>query len=290
MKLRSLLFAPGDSERKIEKALASAADAVILDLEDSVAPGQKLAARACVVAALEKRGQASVVVRVNAADTPWYLGDLAAITRHRPDAVMLPKCASAADLLALEHHLAALETEASLPVGGIGVLPIATESCAAVLALPSMLEPVVSGATQQLRAVCFGAEDLAADLGLAPRLPGGAHPAPIEAARAMVLLAAAKAGVPAIDTPFPDPRDDEGFTRELVRAKADGFTGKLCIHPSQIEAVNAAFTPDATLAAWAMRVMAHANAHPAQGVFTLDGQMIDRPHLRLAAEILARME
>ncbi len=285
MKLRSLLFAPGDSARKMEKALASAADAVILDLEDSVAASQKLAARAMVADVLAARDRPGVVVRINAPETAWYLGDLAELVRHRPDAVMLPKCASAADLLALDHHLAALETQAGLALGAIRVLPIATETTASVLALPCML---ASGAGRVV-AMCFGAEDLAADLGMSPRLSGGAYPAPIAASRAQLLLAAASAGVPAIDTPYPDPRDPDGLARELGQAASDGFTGKLCIHPDQVETVNAAFTPNPVLVEWARRVMAHATAHPQAGVFTLDGQMIDRPHLRLASSVLARI-
>jgi citrate lyase subunit beta/citryl-CoA lyase len=282
MKLRSPLFAPGDSARKMEKALASRADAVIFDLEDSVAATAKDAARALTASMLPGLARPGVIVRVNAPDTEWYLADLAAVVSGRPAAIMLPKCRGAADLVAIDHHLEVLETAAGLPVGAILVLPIATESTAAVLALPSLL-----GFHRRVAGICFGAEDLAADLGIAPRLPGGGYPAASQQARASVLLTAAAIGKPAIDTPFPDPRDPQGLALEAETAAGDGFAGKLCIHPDQIEAVNAAFTPAPARVAWARAVRDGFAANPGAGVFTLDGKMIDRPHLRLAERILA---
>lgn len=281
MRLRNLLFAPGDSDRKAGKALASSADAVILDLEDSVAPPAKDAARILVAQLLAGRTRAGVVVRVNPPGTPWYLADLAAIVAGRPDAVMLPKACGLEDLVALDHHLAALETQAGLAVGSIAVLPIATETTAGVLALSGMTR------APRVAALCFGAEDLSADLGIDPRLADGSYPAPVAQARAMLLLAAARLGVPAIDTPFPDPRDPAGLAREAAAAAADGFAGKLCIHPDQIETVAAAFTPSPARIAWAEAVLAGFADNPGAGVFTLDGKMIDRPHLKLAERILA---
>ena len=281
MRLRSPLFAPGDSVRKAEKAMASAADAVILDLEDSVAAGVKLQARAIVAALLPSLSRPGVIVRINAPGTEWYLADLAAVVPGRPAAIMLPKCTQAADLLAIDHHLEALETAAGLLVGSIRVLPIATETTASVLALPTML------GNARVAAICFGAEDLSADLGIDPRTEDGRYPAAISQARAMVLLAAASCGLPAIDTPFPDPRNPGGLLAEAAQAAADGFAGKLCIHPDQIDAVNAAFTPAPSRLAWARAVKDGFAANPGAGVFTLDGKMIDRPHLRLAERILA---
>jgi citrate lyase subunit beta/citryl-CoA lyase len=282
LRLRSPLFAPGDSARKAAKALASEADAVILDLEDSVAEAGKEAARAEVAAMLPGLSRPGVVVRINPRNTRWYLGDLAAVVAGGPAAVMLPKCAGAADLLALDHHLEALEVRAGLQVGAIGVVPIVTETAASVLGLAGM-----AGAARRVVAFCFGAEDLSADLGIAPRLPDLSYPAPVAQARAAVLIAAAAAGVPALDTPWPDPRDPAGLAREAAAAAADGFSGKLCIHPDQIAAVNAAFTPDAERLAWAVRVRDGFAANPGAGVFTLDGKMIDQPHLKLARRILA---
>ncbi|MDE2514773.1 MAG: CoA ester lyase [Rhodospirillales bacterium] len=281
MRLRSPLFAPGDSERKMEKAAASAADAVILDLEDSVAAPAKDAARAMVAARLPGLAGRGVIVRVNPPGTPWYLADLAAIVAGAPDAVMLPKCAGPEDLTALDHHLEALETAAGLRVGSIGVLPIVTETAASVRGLARYAAP------GRMLGLCFGAEDLSADLGISPRDAEGAYPAAIAAARAAVLVLAAALGLPAIDTPWPDPRDPAGLDRESAAAAADGFAGKVLIHPGQIEAVNAAFTPPAEKIAWARAVQAGFAANPGAGVFTLEGKMIDRPHLKLAQRILA---
>ena len=282
MRLRSPLFAPGDSERKAAKALAGGADAVILDLEDSVAPAAKDGARALVAALLPGACARHVIVRINPRGTDWYLRDLAAVVPGRPDAVMLPKCTGADDLLALDHHLEALETAAGLAAADIGVLPIVTETAASVLGLPGM-----AGAARRVLGFCFGAEDLSADLGISPRLADQSYPAAVAHARAAVLVAAAAAGVPALDTPWPDPRDPDGLAREAATAAADGFTGKLCIHPDQVGPVNAAFTPDPARMAWARRVRDAFAANPQAGVFALDGKMIDRPHLKLANRILA---
>lgn len=280
-KLRNLLFAPGDSARKADKALVSDADGVILDLEDSVAPPGKDAARALVAALLPSVSRPGVVVRVNPRGTPWYLSDLAAVVPHRPAAILLPKCAGPGDLLALDHHLEALETAHGLPAGHVGVLALVTETAA------SLAQIDYRGAPSRLLALCFGAEDLSADLGIAPRGPGHAYPAPVAAARAATLLAAAAAGVAALDTPWPDPRDAAGLDAEARQAAADGFAGKLCIHPGQTAAVAAAFTPAPERVAWAEQVCAGFAARPDAGVFALDGKMIDRPHLRLAERILA---
>jgi citrate lyase subunit beta/citryl-CoA lyase len=284
MKLRSPLFAPGDSARKMEKALTGPSDAVILDLEDSVAAPAKPQARTLVADILGSTSRPGKIVRINPPGTPWYLADLAAIVPARPDVIMLPKCTCAADLLALDHHLEVLEVAHGIAPGSIRVLPIATETTASVLALPSMLN------SKRLIAVAFGAEDLSADLGISPRRADLTYPAAIAAARAQVLLAAAAAGIPAIDTPFPDPRNPDGLMREAAEAALDGFAGKLCIHPDQVGAVNAAFTPSPELRAWAERVVAGFAANPSAGVFLLDGKMIDRPHLRLAERLLAAAE
>lgn len=283
-RLRSPLFAPGDSPRKAEKALASDADAVIFDLEDSVASAAKPAARAQTAALLAQLDTPAryTIVRVNPRGTPWYLADLAAIVASRPRAIMLPKCSGADDLLALDHHLEILEVAAGLPIAGIAVLPIVTETAASVLGLPAM-----AAAARRVIGFCFGAEDLSADLGIAPRLPDLSYPGPIAHARNAVLIAAAAAGVPAFDTPWPDPRDAAGLAKEAAAAAADGFAGKMCIHPDQIAPVNAAFTPAPAQIAWAERVRDGFAANPTAGVFALDGKMIDRPHLRLAERILA---
>jgi citrate lyase subunit beta/citryl-CoA lyase len=284
VKLRSLLFAPGDSPRKIEKALATNADGLILDLEDSVVPAQKASAReatAQVLAGLDCRAR-GVVVRINPRGTEWYLADLAATVSKRPALVMLPKCTGPHDLAALDHHLEVLETAAGLPVGEIGVLALVTETASSLATLSSY-----AGAAPRLTAMCFGAEDLSADMGITPRGPDFAYRAPIAHARAATLAAAAAAGVPALDTPWTDPRDPDTLAAEAQAAAADGFAGKLLIHPAQIDAVNAAFTPPPDRVAWATAVRDAFAANPGAGVMALDGKMIDRPHLKLAQRILA---
>jgi citrate lyase subunit beta/citryl-CoA lyase len=283
MRLRSLLFAPGDSTRKAEKALGGDADVVILDLEDSVAATAKEHARDTVAGILRTRTRPGVAVRVNAIGTPWYLADLASVVAARPDFIMLPKATGTEALLALDHHLSALETAFGLALGAIRVLPIATEEAQGVLALDSLQ------AAPRLAALCFGAEDLSADLGIDPRRADGSYPAPISASRALLLLVAARLGIPAIDTPFPDPRDPAGLEHETRTASVDGFAGKLCIHPDQVAPVNAIFTPSPARIAWARAVLDGFAANPGAGVFTLDGKMIDRPHLRLAERILTSL-
>ena len=280
MRLRNLLFAPGDSARKAEKALATGADGVILDLEDSVAIPAKDAARASVAALLPQVGRPGVMVRVNPIGTRWYLADLAAAVPGRPGAVMLPKCTGAEQLRMLDHHLEALEVAAGLPVGSIGVLALVTETAASLSSMDYRDPP------PRLAALCFGAEDLSADLGISPR-HHGVYAAPVAAARAATLLAAAAAGVPALDTPWPDPRDPAGLEAEADAAARDGFAGKLCIHPGQIDAAARAFTPSAERVRWAEQVRDGFAARPEAGVFALDGKMIDRPHLKLAERILA---
>jgi len=282
MRLRSPLFAPGDSERKMTKAIASAADAIILDLEDSVAAPAKPTARAMVPAVVRAHPGRGLIVRVNPRSTPWYLEDLAAVVPARPAAVMLPKCSGPDDLVALDHHLEVLEAAAGARVGSVGVVAIVTETAASVFTLGAY-----AGSAARLLAICFGAEDLSADLGISPRHPDGSYPAPVILARAQVLVAAGALGVPAIDTPYPDHSDPIGLRREADAAAADGFAGKILIHPAQIEPVNAAFTPSAEQVRWAERVRDAFAANPDAGVFALDGKMIDRPHYKLAQRILA---
>lgn len=264
------------------KAIGSAADAIILDLEDSVAAPAKPTARRMVPEVVRAHPDRALIVRVNPRGTPWYLDDLAAVVPARPAGVALPKCGGAEDLGALNHHLEALEAAAGIPIGSIGVVAIVTETAASVFGLGSYA-PVAA----RLLAICFGSEDLSGDLGINPRYPDGAYPAPVVFARAQTLLAAGALGVPAIDTPYPDYTDPVGLRREAAAAAADGFVGKILIHPAQIDVVNAAFTPPDEQVRWAERVNAAFTANPDSGVFALDGKMIDRPHWKLAQRILA---
>jgi citrate lyase subunit beta/citryl-CoA lyase len=214
MRLRSPLFAPGDSDRKMTKAIASAADAVILDLEDSVAAPAKPTARAMVPDMVRAHPGRGLIVRVNPRGTPWYLDDLAAVVPARPAAVMLPKCRGPADLATLDHHLEALEAAAGAPIGSIGVVAIVTETAGSVFTLGGYAD-----VASRLIAICFGAEDLSADLGISPRRADGGYPAPVVLARAQVLVAAGALGVPAIDTPYPG--------RPAARGRS-GSCGRLC--------------------------------------------------------------
>lgn len=285
MRLRSLLFAPADSDRKIATALRSATDAVILDLEDSVAAHGKVAAREVTRAVLIANDRRSgLLVRINSLGSTWYRDDLAAIVSGQPEAIVLPKCTGPDDLLALDRHLEALESGSRLPVGSIGILALITETAA------SLRDMNYEGVTSRLRALLFGAEDLAADFGIDPRGPTGDPTAPIAAARASLLVAAAQAQVPAIDTPWPDPHDLTGLQTEIAAAVRDGFAGKLCIHPDQIAPVTEAFTPSPDRVRWATAVRRLFEESAASGVLTLDGRMIDRPHLKLAERILAAAE
>jgi citrate lyase subunit beta/citryl-CoA lyase len=287
MRLITPLFAPGDQPRKIEKALASEADAVILDLEDAIAPGQKEAARSQVAASLPTlarphRAARNLIVRVNPRGSAWYLADLAAVVPGKPDGILLPKCEGPEDLEALDHHLEALEAAHGLPRGGIVVLALVTETAASVRRLADY-----RSVPPRVRAFCFAAEDLSADLGIRPRDAQGNLAAPLQAARSALLVTSAALGLAALDTPYPDPKDPAGLERELAAAVADGFSGKILIHPAQIAPTRAAFTPSAEAIAWARAVKEGFAAHPEAGTFALEGKMIDRPHLKLAERILA---
>jgi len=295
--LRSWLFVPGDSERKQEKALASAADAVILDLEDSVAITQLAAARARVGELLRsRRGGAGpqLWVRVNAASSGLQRLDLAAtFAGGAPDGIVLPKVSAAGEVAETARQLAVLERRLGLSLGGTRLLVIATETPAAVLSLPQY--PLILGGVSVLReriaGLTWGAEDLGAALGaLAQRDATGTLTFTFQLARAQCLLAAAALGAQAIDGVCTDFRDPARLQHELETARRDGFSGKLAIHPDQIAAINAAFAPTDAELTHAQRVVAAFAAAPAAGVVNLDGRMIDRPHLLQAQRILARAE
>ncbi len=274
MKLRNPLFAPADQPRKIAKALDTDADLVILDLEDSVAPGNKVAARDGLAEALTDADLTRVCIRVNPSDTQWHADDVEAAAACRPAAIMFPKCAGPDDLAQLAAALDRAGSDAR-------ILALPTETVAATRNMR------YAGVTDRLVALCFGAEDLSSDLGVVPRRADASYTAAIAHARGEMLLAAAEAGVLALDTPWPDPRDPDGLASEAAAAALDGFAGKLCIHPAQLEPVATAFTPDADRLAWARAVRDAFAAQPDAGVLSLDGKMIDKPHLKLAARLLA---
>ena len=283
--LRSLLFAPGDSEKKMAKAADSGADCVILDIEDSVAAARKSLAREMVRDFLKAGTNPKVEfwVRVNPLDGPYILHDLAAVVAARPAGIILPKTNCAADLIQVAHCIDVLEAEHGVPAGSVGILPVATETAAAVFNLGSYNKN-----TPRLRGLTWGAEDLGAAVGASANLEAnGNWTAPYILTRALCLFAAHAAGVQAVDTVMADFRDLAGLERVCNDARRDGFTGKIAIHPAQVAVINAAFTPSTDELAHAQAVIAAFAANPDAGTLQLDGKMIDRPHLTQAERILA---
>lgn len=283
MRLRSLLFVPGDSERKFARARTSGADALILDLEDAVAPSQKEAAREHVASVLGEEVEPSLFVRVNPFDTGLMLGDLAAIVRPGLAGIMLPKVGGAGDLVQVGHYLDALEAKTGLPAGGIALLPVATETPAAMFALGSY-----APAHSRLCGLTWGAEDLAAAVGAtANREESGGWTEPYRFVRTQCLFAAAAAEVAPIDTLYADFRDMDGLAADCRMSRRDGFTGRLAIHPDQVEAINAGYSPSAEDLAFARRVADAFAAEPGAGAIGIDGKMYDVPHLKAALRTLA---
>jgi len=275
-RLRSLLFVPGDRPERMEKALSLGADALILDLEDAVAPAAKPAARDMVAAFLATERRATLFVRVNPLDSGLIDDDLAAVLPGRPDGLLLPKAEGAASLAALDAKL----------TGDIMILPIATETPAAIFALGSY-----GGVTTRLCGLTWGAEDLPAAIGAqTSREPDGSYAAPYQLARSLTLFGAHAAGVPAIETVYPDFRDLDGLAAYAARGRRDGFTGMMAIHPSQIAVINAAFAPSEAEIAHARAVVAIFAANPGAGALSLDGKMVDAPHLKSAQRLLASLD
>jgi citrate lyase subunit beta/citryl-CoA lyase len=279
---RSFLFVPADSERKLGKAAGCDADALILDLEDAVLPAARPAARELARDYLV--GRDDVWVRINPLDSADARLDLEAVMPSAPTGIVLPKPRSAADAIALAERLDELENEHGIEPGRTRILPLSTERPEALLALGSYAD-----ATPRLAALSWGAEDLAAALGAtANRAADGSWLPPYELARSLCLIAAAAAGVPAIDTVYTDFRDHEGLAAYAGRARRDGFGGMLAIHPAQIDIINQAFTPTAEEIERADRIVALFGENPGAGTLSMDGAMIDRPHLLQAERLLAR--
>ncbi len=280
MILRSLLFVPADSEKKLAKAKSSPADALILDLEDSVAPENRAKARGLAREFLKEEHRPAIWVRINPVGSDDFVADMQAVVAGAPAGLVVPKPAGPQDLLTLDAHLIALETQAGLPPRSIALLPVATETPTAVLSLQDYRSP-----PPRLAAMSWGAEDLAAALGAAAnRDEAGAFLFIHKMVRALVLLAAKAAGVEAIETLHADFRDTLGLERAARLAQREGFTGMLAIHPDQVAPINAAFTPSVADVAHAQKVVA-AFASGA-GVASLDGKMLDQPHLKQARHVL----
>ncbi|CAN7182602.1 CoA ester lyase [Bosea sp. LjRoot9] len=288
--MRSLLFVPGDSPKKQQKGLESGADALILDLEDSVALDAKPQAREIALAflraahALPRRPR--LIVRVNALSTGLTQADLDTVMQGAPDAIMLPKSEGGVDVGHLAARIAVREAENDLPDGATKIIPIATETGKGIFGLGSY-----AGASHRLEGLTWGAEDLSADLGAeANRLSDGSYTDPYRLARSLTLFAAAAAQVDAIDTVFTNFRDDAGFRAECLAARRDGFTGKMAIHPAQVAAANEVFSPAPAQLAKAEAIIALFAANPGLGVIGLDGEMLDRPHLVRAQRLKARAD
>jgi citrate lyase subunit beta / citryl-CoA lyase len=286
--MRSLLFVPADSARKLDKAMTSGADGLIVDLEDSIALDGKTRARTSAAAFVKEAAATTprpqILVRVNGLQTGLIDADLNAIVPAKPDAIMLPKAEGGASVVHADAKLAVLEAVHGLPDGHIKIIALATETAAALFVAGTF-----AGASARLSALTWGAEDLSADLGAqANRDAQGRFLDPYRLARALCLAGAAAAAVPAIDTVYVDFRNNEGFRRECEEACRDGFVGKLAIHPAQVPIINAVFTPSPEARARAQAIVDAFAANPGAGVVGIGGVMYDRPHLARAKRLLAQ--
>jgi citrate lyase subunit beta/citryl-CoA lyase len=284
--MRSLLFVPGDSERKLEKVFSAGADVVIVDFEDSVSPDNKPLARRLAPDVIRARraGGPQIYVRVNDLATGLTDDDLAAIVPARPHGIMLPKSQSGPDVQHLATKLRVAEIEAGLPDGGIKIIPIVTET-----GLGTLSTATYPNCSPRLAGLTWGAEDLSAAIGArTARDEHGRYTDVFRYARAVTILAASAAEVPAIDTVFVDFRDMDGLRADCLGAERDGFTAKLAIHPAQVPVINEVFTPSAEAVAHAQAVIAAFAAQGNPGVVGLDGKMYDIPHLKRAQRLLAR--
>ncbi|MBL0898433.1 MAG: CoA ester lyase [Reyranella sp.] len=284
--MRSFLFVPADSERKLAKGPLSGADGLILDLEDSVATDRKKVARDMALAYLEAndRKGPKLYVRVNALDTGLTLGDLAIVMQGKPDGIVFPKCIGQKDIDLLATYLDAFEAREGIGTGTTRILTIATESAAAILALTA-----APAKHPRLIGHSWGGEDLMADLGALAKGPSpGVYDDTFKLARTVNLMASVAAGVTPYDTVYPDIRNIEGLRAEAHEARRMGYGGKIAIHPDQVAIIHEVFTPSAAEVAWAKRVVAAFEGNPGAGVLTMDGKMLDKPHLVLARRLLSR--
>ena len=282
--LRSLLFVPGDSEKKLAKSISTSADALILDLEDSVSHDRTAIARSMVSEFLKAHSNRAqqLWVRINPLQTPLALHDLVAVMAGKPDGIMLPKPLNAKDAQQLDHCLSALEVREGLELGSTRIIPVATEVVGALFDLQSY-----AGATPRLQGLTWGAEDLATALGATSnRNEQGDFTFTYQLARSLCLLASAHAEVQAIDTLSVDFKDMKALAADVQNARREGFSGKLAIHPDQVEVINQGFTPSAHDLSHAQRIVdAFAQAQGA-GAVQLDGKMVDKPHLTQALRLL----
>ena len=282
---RSWLFAPGDNERKMEKAAGGPADIAVFDLEDAVVEAEKPKARGRIAAFLvaQPADRSRLWVRINPLQGPHALADLAAVVPCRPGGIMLPKSRGRADVECLGHYLSALEVAAGIEQGATRVIALVTETA------QSMFTTGTYAGAPRLAAVTWGAEDLADAVGAGGnRNADGSYAFTYEMARSFCLLGAAAAGVAAVETIHGDFRDETGLRRRAQQARRDGFAGMLAIHPAQVEVINDAFTPSAAELQAAQEIVDLFTANPGAGVVAHNGAMLDRPHLARAQAVLRR--
>jgi citrate lyase subunit beta/citryl-CoA lyase len=286
--MRSFLFVPADSEKKLAKSASSGADALILDLEDSVALSNKEAARRNAADYLKSAGKTGpkLCVRMNALDTPLWKDDLKAVAAAAPYAILIPKTISGDCVSRVADELTDLESEAGMRTGAIKLFCVVTETAASLFNLGTY-----AGSSARLFAMTWGAEDLAAALGARDNKDEtGNYTGPYQLARTLTLLGAASAGVIPLDSIYKDFRDDAGLEREARAAARDGFTAKMAIHPAQVPVINRVFTPSEEDLAHARAVVDAFDKAGDVGVVALDGVMLDIPHLKQARALLARAE
>lgn len=284
--MRSLLFVPADSEKKLTKAPTCGADVLIVDLEDSISAENKTAARHQAAEFIKSHRSAGykIHVRINGFASGLVEADLDTIVPAGPDAIMLPKSESGSDISLLSAMIAPREAIAAIDDGEIRILALATETAAAVFNFATY-----QAASARLAGMAWSSEDLAAALGVETAYEAsGAFTDPFRLARTLCLYGAKAAGVTAIDRVFANYRDSKGFESEALAARRDGFTAKLAIHPDQVAIINEVFTPTPASIAHAQAVIAAFEAAPGSGVVSLDGMMLDSPHLAQARALLAR--
>jgi citrate lyase subunit beta/citryl-CoA lyase len=284
--MRSLLFVPADGGPKLDKAMASGADAVIIDLEDAIAPERKERARAAALDFLKTANAAKqrprLLVRINGLATGMTDADLEAIVPGKPDAIVFPKAEGGSNVVHIDAKLTAREAIAGLPEGQIKILALAVESAAGLFLAGTFRET-----SARLIGLTWGLEDLSAELAAeATRDADGILTEPYRLARSMCLYAAAAAKLPAIETVYVDFRNSEGLRRDTQDARRDGFTGRLAIHPAQVPVINEVFTPSPEQIAKAKAIVAAFAAQPGAGAIGIDGKMFDRPHLIRAQRLL----
>lgn len=285
MMLRSWLFVPGDSEKKLAKGATTGADALIIDLEDSVASSRRPIGRELTAEYLRSadRSICQLYVRINPLDGADALLDLAGIIEGKPDGLILPKAETVADSDRLGYYLDALEVAGGIEQGNTKIFPIVTETPGAMLTLDGY-----QSVKPRVVALAWGAEDLSAAVGASTNKDeNGDLTAPYILARSLCLMAAYAAGVQAVDTVYTDFRDDDGLRTSSNQARRDGFTGKIAIHPNQVGIINDAFTPSADDLTHAHAVIDLFAENPDVGTLSLDGKMLDKPHLTQAERVIA---